>query len=171
MMRNLRILLLSGSGLLLVACAAQTIRPDQTPEYEIIWSPTPFYEYGPTQRGGPSALLSTKTRVKLLRKKKGYSLVQLEDSRTGYVANQNMEAVPPESQKRPVGAPAAEESQARSIRKKPASASPLPQEGQVNEAPASEATAPPPDLQPTPKEVPSPTPLPEPPLEKPKFRL
>jgi hypothetical protein len=170
-MRNLRTLLLSGSGLVLAACAAQTIRPDQAPEYEIIWSPTPFYEYGPTQRGGPSALLSTKTRVKLLRKKKGYSLVQLEDSRKGYVANQNMEAAPPGSQKPPFGSSADDESQARSIRKKPAGAIPVPQEGQVNEAPSSEANAPPSDLQAPPEEVPSPTPLPEAPLEKPKFRL
>jgi hypothetical protein len=170
-MSHLRNMLLFGSGLVLAACAAQTLRPDQAPEYEIIWSPTPFYQHGPSQRGGPSAWLSAKTRVKLLRKRTAYSLVQLEDSRTGYVANQYLEPPVPGSQKRPFGSPASDDSQTRSIRKKPASASPVPQGGQVNEPPSPQENPPPANPNAQPEGAPSATPLPETPLEKPKFRL
>jgi len=170
-MTYLRKLLLLGSGVVLAACATQTFRPDQAPEYVIIRSDTPFYRYRPKQGGGPDASLSVETRVKLLRKERGYSLVQLEDSRTGYVANESMEVAPPGSQKRPFGSSISDDSQTRPSRKKRASASPIKQDEQLKEIPSSEGNAPPPDLHVPPEEVPSPTPKPEVPLEKPKFRL
>ena len=169
-MRNLRNLLLLGSAIVLAACATQTFRPEDAPEYVITRDPTPFYMRDPKQKGGPDASLNTMTRVKLLRKKGGYSLVLLEDSRTGYVANAYITVAPPGSQTRPFGS-GENDSQTRPSRKKRASASPTPEPGQVNQVPSSETNAPAPDLQSPPEAIPSPTPVPETPLEKPKFRL
>jgi hypothetical protein len=173
-MRNLRNLLLLTSGIAFAACATQTFRPGEAPEYVTTRDPTPFYLREPAPEGVPDASLSPKTRVKLLRQKKRYSLVQLEDSLTGYVANAYLAPAPPGSQERPIGAPT--ESGPQPSRKKRPSAIPTPQPSQTPEAPSGGLSAPPtstpaPDAHAPPKEVPSPTPRPEAPLEKPKFRL
>lgn len=175
-MKNLRNLLVLASGMVITACATQTFRPDKAPEYVTTRDPTPFYLNSPERTGGPpDASLKAKTRVKLLRKKTGYSLVLLEDSREGYVANAYITPAPPESQTRPFGS--APESDSRTRRKARVTASPTPESGQATGTPSTEVIAPPPsaplspDLNPPPGEVPSPTPLPEVPVEKPKFRL
>ncbi|HEY5814623.1 MAG TPA: hypothetical protein VIT23_18460, partial [Terrimicrobiaceae bacterium] len=115
----------------------------------------------------------TKTRLKLLRKKPGYSFVQLEDSRTGYVANRNIEIAVSGTQKRPFGSTGREDSQTRPFRKKPARINPPSPESPVSETPSTQESSPPtPDNVNAPaQEVPSPTPQPEAPVEKPKFRL
>jgi hypothetical protein len=100
-MKSLRNTLLLGGLLVLSACATQTIEPDQALEYLISRSFTPFYQELPKQGATTDTSLSEKTRVKLLRKGTRYSLVQLEDSRTGYVSNKNMAVAPPKSQTKP----------------------------------------------------------------------
>ncbi|HEY5706484.1 MAG TPA: hypothetical protein VIS96_13010 [Terrimicrobiaceae bacterium] len=174
-MTRMRNILLSAILLVLGACATQTFKPDQAPEYTITRNFTPFYQKRPLQGATTDASLSAKTRVKLLRKEMGYSLVLLEDSRTGYVSNKNMVVAPPGSQKKPFGSTSGESS-AKPRRKKrfgpvaTPTPSPVSQSGQVNTVPSQEPTAPsptpPPDLP-----EPSPTPVPQAPVEKPKFRL
>jgi len=172
-MRKLRNALLVAAGLAVGACATQTFRPEEAPEYVVTRDPTPFYLSKPRQEGTPDAALSTKTRVKLLRKQDGYSLVLLKDSRKGYVANAFLRVAPFESPQQPSGSSAETAAPPRSKRR--AAPSPTPAPTQPIETPATEApgtsTPASPVPQATPEEVPSPTPLPEAPLEKPKFRL
>ena len=179
-MTFLRNLLLSAGLLVLAACATQTYQPDQAPEYAITRNFTPFYQQRPIQGASTDVSLTAATRVKLLRKGTGYSFVQLEDSRTGYVANKNMAVAPPASQKKPLVS-TSDEPQPKPRRKKRVSPSPRPtpspafQAGQLKPVPSPGVTAPsptpPPDLPATPQVVPAPTPTPEVPQEKPKFRL
>ena len=176
-MRNLRNFLFLASGMVVAACATQTFSPDEAPEYVTTRDPTPFYLNNPKQVGGPDATLQAQTRVKLLRKRTGYSLVLLEDSRQGYLANAYITPAPPGSQTRPFGSPPENATQIRRKKRATGSASPTPGPVQATETPsrgssAAPTSAPaPPDLQAPPEEVPSPTPVPEVPLEKPKFRL
>ena len=168
--------------MVLSACATQTIEPDQALEYSITRSFTPFYQEPPKQGASTDAALSEKTRVKLLRKGTRYSLVQLEDSRTGYVSNKNMAVAPPKSQRKPAGSPGDEppSKPRRKTRVSPGarpSPSPVSQAEKLDAIPSPAVTAPsptpPPDLPATPQVVPAPTPTPTPkaPEEKPKFRL
>ena len=174
-MRKLRNALLVATGMAFGACATQTFRPEEAPEYVVTRDPTPFYLSKPRQEGTPDAALSTKTRVKLLRKQAGYSLVLLEDSRKGYVANTYLTQAPPEAQRRPFGSSTETEPPRRPKRR--ATPGPTPTASQPAETPAGEANPPATSTQATPapptppQEAPSPTPTPETPLEKPKFRL
>jgi hypothetical protein len=174
-MRKLRNALLVATGIVFGACATQTFRPEEAPEYVVTRDPTPFYLSKPRREGTPDAALSAETRVKLLRQQAGYSLVLLEDSRQGYVANAYLTEAPSGSQQRPLGS--SPETAPSPRPKRRAAPSPTPASTQRVEPPASEASAPPtsaptsPDSQAPPEEVPSPTPAPEVPLEKPKFRL
>jgi hypothetical protein len=172
-MRKLRNALLVATGVVFGACATQTFRPEAAPEYVVTRDPTPFYLSKPRQEGTPDAALSAETRLKLLRKQANYSLVLLEDSRTGYVANVYLKQAPPGSQQRPFGSP-----EIQPPRKKRAAPSPTPAPTQPIGTPGTEASGAPatstpasPVPQATPEEGPSPTPAPEVPLEKPKFRL
>jgi hypothetical protein len=173
-MRNLRDLFLLASATALAACATQTLSPDKAPEYLTARDPTPFYLKSPRPGSEPEELLKAETRVKVLRQATSYSLVLLEDSRQGYVANAYITPTPPGSQMRPFGS---SESDRQSRRKRRASASPTPEPAQSPEAAPADSSAPPadttgsPDFQAPPVDVPSPTPTPEAPLEKPKFRL
>jgi hypothetical protein len=177
-MRNV---LLLGGLLVLSACATQTFKPDQAPEYTITRSFTPFYSGRPVEGATTDVSLAERTRVKLLRKETGYSLVQLEDSRTGYVANKNMVVAPPGSNERPFGS-ISEESQTKPRRKKRISRAAAPTPSPVSQGeqsrPMPQEVATPPSPTPTPrgapKETPPPTPTPTPqptPVDKPKFRL
>lgn len=172
-MRNLRDLFLLASAIALAACATQTLSPDKAPEYLTSRDPTPFYLKRPRPGSEPVELLKAKTRVKVLRQATGYSLVLLEDSRQGYVANAYITPTPPGSQTRPFGSSEGD----RPRRKRRPSASPTPEPAQSPEAapgdssPPSAETTGSPDLHAPPVDVPSPTPAPTAPLEKPKFRL
>ena len=174
-MRKLRNALLVATGMIFGACATQTFRPEEAPAYTLTRDPTPFYLSKPRQEGTPDAALSADTRVKLLHKQTGYSLVLLEDSRKGYVANTYLKKVPPGSQRRPFGS--TPETSPTPRPKRRIAPSPTPAPSQSVETPASEVSAPATSTpassapQAPAEEVPSPTPVPEPPLEKPKFRL
>ena len=159
------------AGLILLGgCATKTFAPDTAPEYVTVKSYSPFYRFGPMQGGGPDASLPINTRFKLLRQEMGYSLVQLDDTRTGYVANENMAPAPP----RPPSPPASVETDddgpwrgSSSRNKRPNS--PRFQGEQVNDTPL--PSGPPPDLNIAPEVVPEdPPPAPTPPAEKPRFR-
>jgi hypothetical protein len=184
-MTSLRNVLLWGGLLILSACASRTLKPDQAPEYVITRNFTPFYTERPVPGATTDVSLQEKTRVKLLRKGTTYSLVQLEDSRTGYVTTKNISVAPAELQQRPSGA-ARVEPQITPQRKKrvrgAARPTPTPTpiiEGQhLESTPAQETSPPPPTPSPeiqVPREEPAPppaTPTPEAtPVEKPKFRL
>lgn len=70
-------------------------------EYEILRNQTPFYVVGPQLGRRADDYLEAHSRVTLLRKEMGYSLVRLEDERTGYVANEALVAAPPRPKPRP----------------------------------------------------------------------
>ena len=185
-MNFLRNTLLWGGLLVLSACATQTIKPDQTLEYAITRSFTPFYQELPKQGTTTDTSLKEKTRVKLVRKGTRYSLVQLEDSRTGYVSNKNMAVAPPKPQRKTV-ASAGDEPPTKPRRKtrvRPGaspSPSPVSQPEKSDAIPSPAVTAPsptpqpapPPELPKPPQAVPAPTATstPQTPEEKPKFRL
>jgi hypothetical protein len=179
-MTSVRNVLLWGGLLALSACATQTLNPDQPSLYVINRNFTPFYTERPVRGTTTDISLSEKTRVKLLRKGMGYNLVQLEDSRTGYVAGKNMSVAPPELQQTPFGSPS-DKPETKPRRKKRVSArpSPTPKPTPVVqvEQPSPQSPSEPPVASPTPapsKETPAPSPKPTPqatPLEKPKFRL
>ena len=156
---------------LLQGCATQTYAPDQAPEYVVIRDFTPMYRLGPMQARGPDASLKVNTRVKLLRQEMGYSLVQLEDERTGYVANENLAVAPPRPPEPKVSefTPDSPSPGSRSRRGKPSS--PAYQGEQLNDIPLPDLSVPPPDLNIAPEDISAPTPAPEAPVEKPKFRI
>jgi hypothetical protein len=142
-------------------CATKSFSPEEAPEFVITANFAPFYRMGPMQSGGPDASLPLDTRVKRLTEEMGYSRVQLEDLRTGYVANENLSPAPPR-----LPAPAISESSSPGPRKK---RGPRYTGEQVNDTPLPDPL-PPPDLNIAPEIVAEPTPTPEPPPEPPKFR-
>ncbi len=160
---------LVAAAVILSGCAAtQTYTPQTAPDYVMIRDFTPFYRLGPMQ-GRPDASLPSGTRVKLLREEMGYSLVLLSDSRTGYVANENMAPAPP----LPPSAPASDSSDSSSKpgkKRRNVPDSPRYSGEQVNDIPMPEPNTPAPDLNIAPEDVAAPAPTPTPPAEKPKFR-
>jgi hypothetical protein len=76
--------------LLLVGCASQTFPPETAPAAKILRDRALFYRSGPLQAAPADARLPRDTPVLVLRKEFGYSLVQLEDERTGFVANEDL---------------------------------------------------------------------------------
>lgn len=157
-----------GFCLAFFSCTApQTYSPDQAPEYVTIRNYTPFYRVGPMQPR-PDASLPANTRLKLLRQEMGYSFVQLEDNRTGYMANENMALAPPRPKVENEDAVA---DSSPSGRRKRGNTSAVYRGEQLNDIPLPGPNTPPPDLNIAPEEVPAPAPTPTPPLEKPKFRF
>jgi hypothetical protein len=155
--------------LVLAGCATQTFAPETAPEYVAIRDFTPFYRLGPQQGRGPDASLRTGTRVKMLRREMGYSLVQLEDLRTGYVANENLAVAPPrppEQVRQEAGA-----SPTKRGKGSRAERSPVYSGSQINDTPLPDRNSPPPDLNVDPEIVPDTTPGPSAkPTGTPKFR-
>ncbi|MBN8710049.1 MAG: hypothetical protein J0I10_11740 [Verrucomicrobia bacterium] len=161
-------LVLLAAAVILSGCAAtQTFTPETAPDYVMIRDYTPFYRLGPMQ-GRPDASLPSGTRVKLLRQEMGYSLVQLSDSRTGYVANENMAPAPP----LPPSVTGSDSSDTPRSGKKRRNVpdSPRYTGEQMNDIPMPEPNTPAPDLNIAPEDVAAPAPTPTPPAEKPKFR-
>lgn len=169
-MTSLRNILLLGLALVLSGCATESFSPDQAPEYVTIRDFTPFYRNGPMQARGADSALPADTRVKLIRREMGFSLVQLEDTRSGYVANENMAPAPPRPPAPPVIASADDGAARTGGRKKRGGSSPAYRGEQLNDIPLPDPNVPPPDLNIAPEEVPAATPVPTP-AEKPKFRF
>ncbi len=162
-------LALFAAAVILSGCAAsQTYTPETAPEYVMIRDFTPFYRLGPMQ-GRPDASLPAGTRVKLLRQEMGFSLVQLSDNRTGYVANENM-VVAPKLPPSATGSDSSSSSAPSGKKRRNVPDSPRYSGEQVNDIPMPEPNTPAPDLNIAPEDVAAPAPTPTPPAEKPKFR-
>lgn len=85
--------LLAGT-LALAACApTQVFPPELAPEY-VTRRTAKFYLYGPQQPGRPEPL-PKETYVRLQREEHGFSVVQLADGRSGYVATEDIRLAPP----------------------------------------------------------------------------
>jgi len=81
-------------SLVLFGCApVEVYTPENSPEYMTI-KKTPFFRYGPKQPGEPD-VLQAQTFVKLQRKEYGYSVIQLADGRSGYIATDDIRRAPP----------------------------------------------------------------------------
>jgi hypothetical protein len=166
------ILFLPALGFFLGGCATETFAPEVAPEYVVIRDFSPFYRLGPQQGRGPDAGLRAGTRVKLLRREMGYSLFQLEDLRTGYVANENTTVAPPrppEQVKQEV------QPQPSAIKKRGGrwrgDNSPIYSGPQVNDTPLPDPNVPPPDLNVEPEIMPKNIPAPDAtPAGRPKYR-
>ena len=83
------------AGLVAAGCATTTYSPENAPEMSVIRDYAGLYRLGPMQARGPDATLRAGDRVKLTCKEIGYSLVLLEDGRTGYMANEDLAPAPP----------------------------------------------------------------------------
>ena len=95
-------------ALLIAACAGPTFAPDVAPEFLVIRDYTPLYRYGPQQGGPPEERLRKDDRVRVLRHEFGFSLVQIGDGQTGYVANEDLAPAPPSIAPPPAPLPADE---------------------------------------------------------------
>jgi len=125
---------------------------------------------GPQQGRGPDASLRTGDRVKLLRREMGYSLVQLEDLRTGYVANENMTVAPPRPPEQVRAADTGTSARKTGGRSR-SDDGPLYSGPPVNDTPLPDPNVPPPDLNVEPEIMPDSIPVPSgTPVGKPKFR-
>jgi hypothetical protein len=151
----------------LSGCASEVYAPEEAPEQVVIRDFASFYRFGPAQPRGADAALPVDTRVKLLRKEMGYSLVMLPDSRTGYVANEDLVPAPP-------GAPSAEVAETGSPTPSRSGRSSSRQRysgPQVNDSPLPEPAPPAElDLDIGPEDVVVMPPAPEEPAESPRFR-
>lgn len=94
MVRIATVFAIWATALLLGGCASNNLG-DPGGEYEIVRSQSPFYVVGPRPDRRADDYLEVGTRVTLVRKELGYSLVRLEDDRTGYVPNEDMVTAPP----------------------------------------------------------------------------
>ncbi|MEI6278778.1 MAG: hypothetical protein WCQ16_05265 [Verrucomicrobiae bacterium] len=156
--------------LVLPACSSVTFPPDTAPEYVIVRDFSPFYRLGPQQGKGPDASLSTGIRVKLLRREMGFSLVQLEDLRTGYIANENMTVAPPRPPEQVQKEEAGESSKKRGGKSRGEN-SPVYSGPQINDTPLPDRNLPPPDLNVDPEIISDNIPVPSAtPRGTPKFR-
>lgn len=158
--------------LALSSCATESFAPEAAPEYVIIRDFSPYYRLGPQQGRGADESLRAGTRIKLLRREMGFSLVQLADSRTGYIANENMTVAPP----RPPDQIRNDEMAVPGTAKKRggrsrAEDSPIYSGAQVNDTPLPDPNVPPPDLNVEPEIMPDNIPVPSAtPTGTPKFR-
>lgn len=94
---------LTGSIGLLIMAGCQTIPLEPSEnfvgDHEVTSDYASFYRLGPQQAGGPDRNLRTDEVVMLQRKEFGYSRIQLKDDQTGYIANEDIQPIPPEIQK------------------------------------------------------------------------
>lgn len=108
-----------------VGCATQTFDPANAPEFFVQSDYTPFYSLGPGQERGPDASLQRGERVKMLRREFGFSYVEIQDGRVGYIANE--EILPaPKREPVPVTGPSRKQSAGGSARIPRASEAPFP---------------------------------------------
>ena len=89
---------------LLLAAGCETIPLEPSENFKgdmvVVTDYASFYRLGPQQAGGADRSLRTGDRVMLLRKQFGYSRVQLDDNQVGYMANEDIQAAPPEPRRR-----------------------------------------------------------------------
>lgn len=147
-------------------CASEVYSPEEAPEQVVIRDFASFYRFGPAQPRGADAALPVNTRVKLLRKEMGYSLVMLSDTRTGYVANEDLVPAPPRPPEAEVAATGNSQRRESGSSSRPRYTGP-----QVNDSPLPEPLPPAElDLDIGPEDVVAMPPAPEEPAEAPRFR-
>ncbi len=66
----------------------------KTDRYVVIAARTPFYKYGPAQGLGPDFVLTAGQPLKLLQRDFGYSRVETDNGRTGYVSTEDIAPAP-----------------------------------------------------------------------------
>lgn len=87
----------------LVGCVTTpSYTPEEAPEMIVVSDFAPFYSMGPQQMSGPDASLRLDAIVRLIRREFGYSYVQLEDGRFGYMPSQTIQPAPPRA---PIASP------------------------------------------------------------------
>jgi hypothetical protein len=86
--------------LALAGCASGPQIPPGT-ICEVTAASAQFYKYGPAQSFGPDEGLPRGTRVKLLSREFGFSRVVIGSGLTGYVANDQLNPLPPEPARKP----------------------------------------------------------------------
>lgn len=95
---------LAGLAALLLAAGCETVplepSPDFTGDMVVSTDYAQFFRLGPQQAGGADFSLRTGERVMLQRKEFGYSRVQLENGLVGYMANEDIQAAPPEPRRK-----------------------------------------------------------------------
>jgi len=150
----------------LSACKTAPTVPSTEEEYMVIQDFTPFFVNGPQQFRGPDQILRTNERVLMTRKEWGFSLVKLENGRTGYVANELLAVAPPKPKPKPIVESFTTTSGGK---KKKGAADQSPYVGfQVNDVPL--PNLPPPDLNIAPEDAPLVAPSPSASPSVPKFR-
>jgi len=80
----------------IAGCATQSFEAANAPGFLIQSDYTPFYSLGPGQERGPDASLQRGERVKMLRREFGFSYVEINDGRAGYIANEEIAPAPPD---------------------------------------------------------------------------
>jgi hypothetical protein len=91
------------ASFLLAGCVTTpSYTPEEAPEMIIVSDFAPFYSMGPQQMSGPDASLRLDAIVRLIRREFGYSYVQLEDGRFGYMPSQTIQPAPPRA---PIASP------------------------------------------------------------------
>jgi len=91
-----------GIGLAFSGCAtSQSYTIEEAPEMMVTSEFAPFYTVGPQQISGPDVSLRVDQRFRLLRREFGYSYVEIEDGRRGYIPNETFGPAP---QRPPVSA-------------------------------------------------------------------
>ena len=82
------------SGCVLLPKTAQTAAGPKTDRYVVIATRTPFYHYGPAQGLGPDFNLVAGQPLKLLQRDYGFSQVQTDNGKTGYVSTDDIAPAP-----------------------------------------------------------------------------
>ena len=67
----------------------------KTDRYVVVAHQTPFYRYGPAQPDGPDFNLLAGQPLKLLKRDFGFSQVQTDTGKTGYVSTDDIGPAPP----------------------------------------------------------------------------
>lgn len=91
-------------AVLLLAAGCETVPLEPSPDFVgdmvVSMDYAQFFRLGPQQAGGADFSLRTGERVMLQRKEFGYSRVQLENGLVGYMANEDIQAAPPEPRRK-----------------------------------------------------------------------
>ena len=92
----------AAAALCLASCETVPLEPspDFTGDMLVSTDYAQFFRLGPQQAGGADFSLRTGERVMLQRKEFGYSRVQLENGLVGYMANEDIQAAPPEPRRK-----------------------------------------------------------------------
>jgi len=88
-------------GLWLCGCETSPVEPftEFAPDTEVVNDYAQFFRLGPQQAGGADRSLRTGERVMLHRKQFGYSRVQLDNGQIGFMANEDLQPLPPEARR------------------------------------------------------------------------